>query len=212
MKLVIGSKNYSSWSLRPWLVLRHAAVPFEEECIRFTDPDFKARVMRVSGAGKVPVLVDGDLVVWDSLAIVEYLAEQFPDRCGWPADPGARARARSICAEVHSGFMALRQAMPFNCSARFPTILLTVEVQKEVDRVVDLWKGAAPFACGDFSIVDAYFAPFTRRFVTYGVDLPPHARGYVETIEAIPAMQEWIAAAAAEHEFFARGEPYRKGP
>src|SRR5215510_13731408 len=119
MKLLIGNKNYSSWSLRPWLLLTHLQIPFDEEKLSFNDPAFKARVGRYSPVGEVPVLVDGDVVVWDSLAIVEYLAEKFPDRGVWPRDAAARARARSICAEMHAGFRALRNALPMNCGVRF---------------------------------------------------------------------------------------------
>lgn len=212
MKLVIGSKNYSSWSLRPWLVLRQAAIPFEEECLRFTDPAFKRRVLELSGAGKVPVLEDEGLVVWDSLAIVEYLAERFPGARIWPEARASRARARALCAEVHAGYGGLRALMPFNATARFSGILLRTEVRRELERVFALWQDARPFLFGEFCAADAFFAPLTRRLVTYGVELPPAAARYVEAIERLDAMRDWLAAAAAEGEFYPSGEPYRSAP
>jgi glutathione S-transferase len=219
LRLLIGNKNYSSWSLRPWLVLEHAGIPFEEEVISFNADDFKARVTRYSPVGKVPVLVDGDLAIWDSLAIVEYLAETFPDKALWPADRGARARARSICAEMHSSFQHMRSTLTMNLSVRFPHVLLTVGAQRDVARIIDMWAdcrsrfGAeGPFLFGRFSIADAFFAPVTRRFITYDVKLPEVAARYVATIDALPAMQEWVAAARAENDFVPEDEPYRERP
>lgn len=219
MKLLIGNKTYSSWSLRPWLLMRHAEIPFEEELISFNDDAFDARVKKHSPVGKVPVLVDDDVVVWDSLAICEYVAEQFPDRRLWPEDRAARALARSLSAEMHSGFQALRSAMPMNLRARFPGGLWTVAVQRDVARIVEAWANArrrfgsdGPFLFGRFSVADAYFAPVTRRFVTYGVSLPDEAARYVETIGALPAMRYWADAALAERDFVEEDEPYRTGP
>jgi glutathione S-transferase len=217
MKLIIGNKNYSSWSLRPWLVLTHAQIPFEEHKVSFNAADFKAHT---GPGGKVPVLVDGDLQVWDSLAIVEYLADKFPDRHLWPADRAARAVARSICAEFHAGFPAVRNALASNMTASLPGLGWNVAVQKEIDRVCALWRDArarfarsgGPFLFGDFSIADAYYAPVTRRFVTYAVKLPEDAARYVETIGALPAMQAWLADAATENDFFVDDEPYRLPP
>jgi glutathione S-transferase len=217
MKLVIGNKNYSSWSLRPWLVLSHAGIPFDEHKISFNAPDFKAHV---GPAGKVPVLIDGDLTIWDSLAIVEYLAEKFPDRRLWPAAPAARAVARAICAEFHAGFPSLRNNLASNMTARLPGRGWNVAVQREIDRVCALWRDArarfagdgGPFLFGEFSIADAYYAPVTRRFVTYAVSLPDDAARYVETIAALPAMQAWLADAATEDDFFVEDEPYRFPP
>src|SRR5262245_43517084 len=139
MKLLIGNKNYSSWSLRPWLLLTQLGIPFEEEKLSFNQPDFKARVRAYSPVGEVPVLIDGDLVVWDSLAIVEYLAEKFPDRGIWPADRAARARARSICAEMHAGFRAMRNALPMNCGLHFDWVPQDVQVQRDIARVIASW-------------------------------------------------------------------------
>jgi glutathione S-transferase len=217
MKLIIGNKNYSSWSLRPWLLLRHAGIPFEEEQLSFNDPNFIAQVRRHSPAGLVPVLVDGDVVVWDSLAIVEHLAERFAERGFWPEDRVARAVARSICAEMHAGFSNLRHALITNVTARLPGFGWNLKVQDEIERIVAMWDDSrrrfgqgGPFLFGRFSIADAYFAPVTRRFVTYAVKVPPVAQEYVETIAALPAMKEWIAAAAAETEFVPKDEPYRR--
>jgi glutathione S-transferase len=142
MKLVIGNKNYSSWSLRPWLLLRQAGIAFEEEHIGFNDPGFGERVRRYSPAGRVPVLVDGEVAVWDSLAIAEYLAEKFPEKKLWPQSVQARARARSICAEMHAGFAALRQRLSMNCEATIPLGVLEIAVQRDVDRVVEIWSEA----------------------------------------------------------------------
>jgi glutathione S-transferase len=216
MKLVIANKNYSSWSLRPWLLLKHAGVPFEEEKLSFNDPEFKARVRRYSPVGKVPVLVDGDVVVWDSLAISEYVAERHPEARLWPEDAAARARARSICAEMHSGFAAMRNHMGMNCELSLPGVLFDRNVQADIARVLDIWRscreaheGKGPFLFGRFSVADAFFAPITRRFVTYGTPLPAVAKQYVDTISGLPAMREWLAEALAENDFVLEDEPYR---
>jgi glutathione S-transferase len=219
MKLLIGNKNYSSWSLRPWILLRHAGISFEEEVISFNADDFGERVRRHSPVGKVPVLIDGDVVVWDSLAIVEYVAERFPDRQLWPEERAARALARSVCAEMHSGFQAMRSQMTMNCQVKFTNVLLTVQAQRDVRRIVDLWGdcrarfgAGGPFLFGRFSVPDAYFAPVVRRFLTYGTALPDVAQAYVDTIDRLPAMQEWVAAARAENDFVPEDEPYRESP
>jgi len=218
MKLFIGNKNYSSWSLRPWLLLTQLGIPFEEEKISFNDPAFKARVKKHSPVGKVPVLVDGDVVVWDSLAIVEYVAEKFPDRGVWPASREARARARSVCAEMHAGFSALRSRLGMNCELHLPMPALDNATRADVQRICELWADCArvaadgPFLFGKFSAADAFFAPVVRRFVTYDVALPEAARRYVATIEALPSMKAWVAEALTEHDFYADDEPYRSGP
>jgi glutathione S-transferase len=219
MKLIIANKNYSSWSMRPWLLMRHAGIAFDEELISFNDPDWTAKIRRHAPTGKVPVLIDDGVTVWDSLAIVEYLAESFPDKHLWPDDRAARARARSLCAELHSGFQHMRERMPMNCQARFGNVLFDAKVRRDVARVVEIWtecrarhKADGPFLFGRFSIADAFFAPVTRRFVTYGVDVPEPARVYVEAVGALPAMQEWLMAAASEREFVAMDEPYREPP
>lgn len=216
MKLLIGNKNYSSWSLRPWLLLRQLEIPFEEEALSFNDPDFKARVGRHSPAGMVPVLVDGELVVWDSLAIVEYLAEKHPDRGVWPSAAAARARARSICAEIHAGFPALRDRMPMNCELRLPDGVFDTAVRRDIARIVEMWTdcrarfgAGGPFLFGAFSAADAYYAPVVRRFLGFDVALPEVARRYVEAVDALPPMQAWMAAALEEHDYVAMDEPYR---
>jgi glutathione S-transferase len=219
MKLVIANKNYSTWSLRPWLLLKQAGIPFEEEVIKFSAPDFGARVGRYSPTGKVPVLIDGGLAVWDSLAIAEYVAERFPDKRLWPTDVQARAVARSLCAEMHSGFAQLRSTLTMNFSARFSGGLWKLGVQKEIARIIAAWDDArsrfgadGPFLFGAFSVADAFFAPVTQRFVGYDVKLPEGARRYVETILNLPAMQAWAEAARCENDFVASDEPYRTGP
>jgi len=217
MKLVIGNKNYSSWSLRAWLTLREAGIAFEEERIGFNQPDFGARVGRYSPAGRVPVLVDGDVVVWDSLAIAEYVAEKFPEKKLWPEAVPARARARAICAEMHAGFAELRHRLSMNCEATLPLGTLEVAVQRDIDRVVDIWRETrethgtgGPFLFGRFTIADAYFAPVVWRFVTYVIPLPAVARAYLETMTGLASMKEWLASARAEEDFVASDEPYRR--
>jgi glutathione S-transferase len=216
MKLLIGNKNYSSWSLRAWLLLRHAAIPFDEERLSFNDRQFKEKVLRHSPAGRVPVLIDGALAVWDSLAIAEYVAEKFADRQLWPADAAARARARAACAEMHSGFGALRASMPMNVSTALPGRGWNVEVQRDIDRLCGLWRElrerhghAGPFLLGAFSVADAYFAPVIWRFNSYRPELPAAAQAYVRTMLDLPAMQVWAADAAAENDFVDFDEPYR---
>lgn len=219
MKLVIGNKNYSSWSLRPWLLLTHAGIPFEEIPVPLFRAGFAEQVAKYSPAGKVPVLLDGDISVWDSLAIAEYLAERFPEHALWPADAAERAHARSICAEMHSGFGALRGQMPMNVTAVLPGMGWNIAVQRDVDRIAAIWTGLrvrhdvrGPFLFGTFSIADAFYAPVVSRFATYGVHLPDEAKAYADFILALPAMQAWIAAAREENDFIADDEPYRTGP
>ncbi|KFX28951.1 glutathione S-transferase family protein [Ralstonia solanacearum] len=216
MKLVIGNKNYSSWSLRPWLLARQAGIPFEEIRLRLGSEGFAAEVHRYSPAGRVPVLVDGDITVWDSLAICETLAERFPRARLWPEDPKARAHARSICAEMHAGFANLRSQMPMNVTAMLPGLGWNVAVQRDVDRIAQIWtelrqKYAAegPFLFGHFTVADAFYAPVVSRFATYGVRLPESAKTYADHILNLPAMQEWIEGARGERDFLADDEPYR---
>jgi glutathione S-transferase len=203
--LVIGNKNYSSWSLRPWLAMKQAGIPFVEQRIALYQPDSRRRVLEHSPSGKVPVLKDGATTVWDSLAILEYLAEKFPDRGLWPRSTAARARARSMSAEMHSGFAALRARMPMNLRNSYPGRGLAPEVEADIARIVSLWTeccatASGPFLLGDFCIADAMFAPVATRFVTYGVKLLPACQRYVETLIALPAMQLWYADARAERE------------
>ena len=218
LQLVIADKNYSSWSMRPWVLLRQAQIPFEEVQLAFGDKDdsslYVIGIEKYSKAGKVPVLlVDGE-PVWDSLAIAETAAELFPGKQLWPADPGARRLARSACAEMHSGFQALRGKMPMNIKGNHPAKGLTPESQKDIDRVVALWSQClsegGPLLFGAFTIADAFFAPVVMRFRTYGVELPRVAKDYCAAVEALPAVREWIEAARKEKKFVAEDEPYTK--
>jgi glutathione S-transferase len=212
--LYVANKNYSSWSLRPWLAMRQAGLPFREVRIPLYTPESKAQIRSYSPSGKVPCLVDGALAVWDSLAICEYLAERHPQAKLWPADPYARAVARSISAEMHSGFQNLRSNMSMNCRKRFPGMGRTVEVAGEIERVQRSWGEArekhgagGPFLFGAFTIADAMYAPVVLRFRTYAVQLNPVCREYADAILALPAMQQWLADAEAETEVIAAFEP-----
>jgi len=206
MKLVIGNKNYSSWSMRPWVVMRAFHIPFEEIRILLDQPDTSAKLAHYSAAGRVPVLLNGKTTVWDSLAICEYLAEQFPQKNLWPQNGDARAMARSICSEMHSGFTGLRSAMWMNIRARFPNKGRTPEAQADIGRISEIWEtcfshaGAHQFLFGDFSIADAYFAPVAMRFRTYSVALAPALDAYVERVAAYPAVAQWVREALAETE------------
>jgi len=209
MKLVIGNKNYSSWSLRPWLAMKMAGIEFSDERICLDQVDTKARILAVSSAGRVPVLVDGELTVWDSLAICEYVNETYAGGRLWPAGRVERARARSVVAEMHSGFTALRGSMSMNIRARLPekgaAALGRPEVATDVERITTLWtecleRSGGPFLFGGFSIADAFYAPVVTRFRTYGVPLSGLLSAYSERIFALDPMVEWVAAAAAEIE------------
>lgn len=215
MKLVIGNKNYSSWSLRPWLLMRVLDLPFEEELIPLYEPDSKPRLLERAPHGKVPALHDGDLVIWDSLAIVEYLAEQYPGVEVWPHDTDARALARSVACEMHSGFSALRSHMPMNLRAALPGKGRRPEVIEDIERIQDLWQDCrerfgerGPFLFGAFSAADAFFAPVVTRFVTYDVPLVGVCADYRDTILGLPALQEWYAAGVAETARIPASEPY----
>lgn len=199
MRLVVGNKNYSSWSLRAWLAMKVLGIPFQEERIPLYGETSKAEILRYSPAGKVPVLVDGDLHVWDSLAILEYLAEREPRI--WPADARSRARARSISAEMHSGFRNLRQHMSMNIRRRHPGKGRTPESLADVRRVVEIWSECrGPFLFGPFCGADAMYAPVVLRFRTYEVELPPACRAYADQVLALPALKEWIRDAERETE------------
>ena len=211
--LVIGNKNYSSWSLRPWLAMKVAGIPFAEHRIPLYGPGSKDQILVYSPAGKVPCLADGDLRVWDSLSICEYLAEKHPGL--WPQDPAARALARSVSAEMHSGFMNLRAKMSMNIRKRYPGLGRTPESMADVARIVSLWSDCrarygkgGPFLFGAFSIADAMYAPVVLRFRTYEVELPADCRAYSDAVLALPAMQDWIAAAMAETESLPQFELY----
>jgi glutathione S-transferase len=223
MQLYIGNKNYSSWSMRPWVALRQFGIPFEEVMLRFDDMEptspFKTRVAQVSPAGTVPVLVDEGFAVWDTLAIAEYLAEKFPEYALWPRDPKRRARARSLCAEMHGGFRALRNACPMNIEASMPEIgqrVLAEDAAMRADlaRLTQAWTEAlaesgGPFLFGEFSLADAYFAPVVSRIKTFVLPLPPAAAGWVDRVWETTAVQAWVADALEEKQFVAFDEPYR---
>lgn len=210
--LVIGNKNYSSWSLRPWLLLKQSGIPFKEIRLALGRDDLTQH----SPSGLVPALKHGALTLWDSLAIAEYLAEQFPEKELWPRDVEARAVARSVSAEMHSGFTSMRTHMNMNCRGYFPGKGMTPEVEKDIRRIQQVWQDCrsrygkqGEFLFGKFSIADAMYAPVSFRFVTYAVPLPPVAQAYADTLQRLPAMQEWLAAAKAETEVIEQYEQYR---
>lgn len=230
LKLYIGNKNYSSWSMRPWVLLTQAGIPFEEVMVPFDSFDansaFKNTMASVSPTGKVPALVDtsvaGDLKIWDTLAIAEYAAEQFPDKHLWPKDKAVRAIARSVCAEMHAGFTGLRSNFGMNIEASLPEIGQLVlrdkpAVQADMKRIVEMWSGLletykGPMLFGDFSVVDAYFAPVCMRFNTYQIPLPANIAAYVARVTALTSVQKWIQESLLEKDFVAMDEPYRVKP
>jgi glutathione S-transferase len=217
MKLIIGNKNYSSWSLRAYMALSHTGAAFEEEKISFNDRTWKGRLGTRLVPAKVPMLIDGERVIWDTLAILEYLAERFPESSLWPTEPHARAVARSAAAEMHSSYTGLRRHLPMNVMARLPGLGWNNAVEDDVRRICDLWGecrerfGAeGPYLFGRFSNADAMFAPVASRFVTYAVPLPPHAEAYVAAALGTDAYLRWSAEAAGEDDFVAMDEPYRR--
>jgi glutathione S-transferase len=223
MQLHIGNKNYSSWSMRPWVLMRQAGIPFEEVMVRFDgfspQSQFKQRVGTLSPAGKVPILVDDGLVVWDTLAIAEYVAERFPEHQLWPHERAARARARSVCAEMHSGFSALRSACPMNIEARLPEIGGLVlrdqsGVRSDLERITQMWSSllrehGGPMLFGAFSVADAYYAPVVMRLRTYELPVPEDVAAYMQRVVELPGVQAWIADALREQDFLDFEEPYR---
>lgn len=223
MQLYIGNKNYSSWSMRPWVLLKQAGIPFDEVKLRFDafspESKFKTELARISPAGRVPVLVDGDLAVWDTLAIAEYVAERFPDKKLWPQDALARARARSVCAEMHSGFGALRSHFPMNIEASLPEVgvrVLTEQagVRDDLARLISMWSAlletsGGPMLFGNFGIADAFFAPVVMRLNTYRVPVPATISAYMQRVTALPGVAAWIGDALAERDFLDFEEPYR---
>ncbi|TFW16275.1 glutathione S-transferase family protein [Massilia arenosa] len=216
LTLVIGNKNYSSWSMRPWLALTAFNIPFTEVKIALDQPDTQSRIADYSAAGRVPVLLAGEMTIWDSLAICEYVAEQFHDKHLWPQDVAARALARSVVAEMHSGFEALRTAMPMNIRARFHGKGRTPQAQADIGRICEIWEeclarfGHHQFLFGDFSIADAFYAPVVMRFRTYGVALAPALQAYCDRVLNHPAVARWVAEAEVEKETIPReDERYR---
>jgi glutathione S-transferase len=211
--LVIGNKNYSSWSLRAWLYLKQTGVEFSELRLPLDTPEFAERIGALSPTRRVPVLHHDGMVVWDSLAICEYASEAFAEGAGWPRDRRDRAEARAASAEMHSGFAALRQHLPMNCRRRYPGFRVPEAAAADIARVQQLWgdlrgrHGAdGPFLCGGFGIVDAMYAPVALRFVSYDVELDAASRAYVEALLALPALQDWLEAARAETEVVAGDE------
>jgi len=204
LELVIADKNYSSWSMRPWVLMRHLGLDFTERLIRLDQPDTAARITAISPAGRVPVLLDDGFAVWDSLAIMETLADRDPAARVWPADLRQRARARSVAAEMHAGFQALRGGMSMNIRKRSPGLGHTPEVLADVARIDAMWSEllaayGGPFLFGaDFTAADAMYAPVVMRFVTYAAPLSAAAQAYVAAVQALPAVAEWIAAAHAD--------------
>ncbi|MGA8610471.1 MAG: glutathione S-transferase family protein [Xanthobacteraceae bacterium] len=203
LQLIIGNKNYSSWSLRPWLAMKVPGIAFEETLISLDAPDFKARVRALSGAGKVPVLIDGDTCVWESLAILEYLAEKFPGL--WPAQEHARAHARAIAAEMHAGFLPLRRHLPMNIRRPVKPRLLDQGATADAARIDAVWNecrvqfgSGGPFLYGAFCAADAMYAPVVWRFHTYAVEVSATARAYMDAVIALPASREWREAARRE--------------
>lgn len=204
--LYIGNKNYSSWSLRPWLLMKHFGIPFTEHMVSVAGREYNAALKPLAGNARVPCLHDDGFQVWESIAIAEYLAERHPQM--WPADSKARARARSVSAEMHAGFGALRTAMPMNLKLKLKGKPAAPAVQRDIDRIVEIWEeartqfasGDGPWLFGDFSVADAMFAPIVWRLHVYNVPLPPVAAAYRDAMLAHPAMQEWYAAGIRETE------------
>ncbi|MDB5618359.1 glutathione S-transferase family protein [Tardiphaga sp.] len=206
LTLVIGNKNYSSWSMRPWIALKGCGIAFEEVMIPlYTDAEDKQRILGFTPSGKVPALMDGDVAVWDSLAIIEYAAERFPDAKLWPADRASRAHARSISAEMHSGFMALRNECGMNLHRPVRAKPLSNDAKANIARIQDIWAECrtrygqiGPYLFGEFSAADAMYAPVVHRFLTYAIELTPAASTYVETMQANPAFRQWTEQGLAE--------------
>jgi len=205
MTLVVGDKNLSSWSLRPYLAISQTGTQFNEVKIRLDQPDTKQRIAEWSPSGRVPVLKDGDVAIWESLAICEYLAERFPEARLWPQDRIPRAIARAVSAEMHAGFMDLRRTCPMRAAERLPTPELSPAVQADVARLFTVWRTCrerfghgGPFLFGHFTIADAMYAPVVLRLVTYAIGVEPQDRAYMDAVLALPAMQRWLAGAKQE--------------
>lgn len=225
LQLVIGNKNYSSWSMRPWVLMRHFGLAFDEIKLRFDFTEgsaFYRELARYTPAARVPVLVEEGHAVWDTLAITERVAELLPGQAVWPAEARARSRARSLCAEMHAGFGALRQHCPMNIEAQLPEVGARVlaeqpAVQRDLQRIVDMWGGAlqasgGPFLFGGFSAADAYFAPVVARLRTYALPLPHALQVYAGHVWSSPGVAAWVSDALAERDFLDFEEPYRRAP
>jgi glutathione S-transferase len=212
-RLMIGNKNYSSWSLRPWIAMKVAGLTFEEQVVSLNDPNFKKTVSRISPAGQVPALEDGDVCVWETLAILEYLNEKFPAAQLWPADWAARAHARALAAEMHAGFAALRRECPMNMRRPAKAHPLSTEASADVARIDAMWTDCrarfgqqGPFLFGRFSAADAMYAPVVSRFATYTIRVEPASLAYMDAVMVLPAWQEWRAAALREPWVLPSGE------
>ena len=217
LTLVIANKNYSSWSMRPWVLLRGPSIAFKERMLKFESEDWRDHIGRLSPSGLVPVLWEGEpgrgFATWDTLAIAERLHELFTGHGIWPADALLRAQARSAAAEMHSGFRALRAAMPMNLRARHPGKGMNPDVAKDIERIGALWKSArGPFLFGEFCTADAFYAPVATRFTTYGVELKGAARDYQQALLESPGVRAWSLDSAGETEFYAEDEPYAAPP
>jgi glutathione S-transferase len=225
LKLFIGNKNYSSWSMRAWVLMRQSGIDFEEVMLRFDgfspDSNFKKQLAKFSPTGQVPLLVDGQLAIWDTLSIAEYLAEHFPERMLRPQHAAHRAQARSVCAEMHGGFGALRSACPMNIEARLPEVGALVlrdqpAVREDLTRLVNMLSELlkvhkGPMLFGQFSIVDAYYAPVVMRLLTYQLPVPADVSAYMDRVTRLEAVGAWVEAALLEEDFLAFEEPYRLG-
>jgi glutathione S-transferase len=214
LHLTIGNKNYSSWSMRPWFAMKVAGIPFEETVISLNAPDFKERLSKLSGTGKVPVLADGGVRVWESLAILEYLAETFPAAGLWPAAAASRAHARAIANEMHAGFLPLRRQCPMNIWRPIKKMALDAEAAANVRRIDAMWSDCrarfgtgGPFLFGAFTAADAMYAPVVSRFHTYAVEVGVASRAYMAAVMALPAWAEWTAAAVNEEWVLPEDEP-----
>lgn len=211
-KLIIGNKNYSSWSLRPWLLLKEKGIAFEEQRIPLHTETTKASVLQVSAAGKVPVYLDNGLTIWDSLAICEYINEKYPDKKCWPTDTADRALARSISNEMHSGFMTIRTTLFMNCRKHMVYTDINPQLAGELERVKQIWTNcrsknpSGPFLFGDFTIADAMYAPMVIRFNAYGIETGKLERDYIQTMLSLPSLQLWMQAGAAETEVLSKYE------
>ena len=223
LKLYIGNKNYSSWSMRPWVLLKQAGIPFQEVMVRFDsfdgDSGFKTAISKVNPAGRVPVLVDDGFAIWDTLAIAEYVAEKHPEKQLWPQDAKKRARARSVTAEMHSGFSSLRSHCPMNIEASLTDVGAIVwrdqpGVRADVQRIVAMWtalleESKGPMLFGEFGVVDAFFAPVCMRIKNYALPVPGHITDYVRRVCALPGVKAWIDDSLLEKDFIVMDEPYR---
>ncbi len=227
LTLVIGNKNYSSWSMRPWVLLKQLGIPFTEVMLKFESATWDKEIARLAPSRKVPTLWDGEagaatsIPVWETIAIFEYLAEQFPDKAVWPRDKAARAMARAITAEMHAGFQALRSNMPMNIRSRHPGKGMAPGVRENIARIDSLWRDArtafgsrsdAAFLFGEFSAADAMFAPVVMRFLTYTPEISAASKSYCKAIEAAAGVAAWVRESTAETEFVKFDEPYADAP